>query len=137
MPENTDFQTKLEKLRPAIERLVSQADDPTTVITGFILSTDPRSMIRFGNVGNQGSNLVRLHLALAMWAAEMYPNNPYPDIPFADVGPRDTSVKEDALALADELAQAVIISGMEHTHTDKIIDLARRYAVARKAEGGK
>src|SRR5579859_2519569 len=134
MTEKFDFQMRLNNLRPDIEKLVRKADTPGTVVSGFIFSQNPRCLIRFGNHGNQGRNLVKLHLVLAAFAAEMYPVNPYENVGFADIGPSAAPAGESPEELADELAQAVLVSGMEPQHAPEIVELAHRYAVARKME---
>lgn len=133
MPEN-NFQSIVEKLRPDIERLVRKADGPETVISGFIFSNNPKSLIRFGNNGNEGNYLIQLHLALSSMAADIQAQNLRPPVPYADIGPSEKVVEDNSKSIADQLAQVVLVSGGEADHREEMVTLAQRYLMAREQE---
>lgn len=133
MPEN-NFQSIVEKLRPDIERLVRKADGPEVVVSGFIFSNNPKSLIRFGNNGNEGNYLIQLHLALSSLAAEIQSQNTRHPVSYVDIGPSESVVEDNSKIIADQLAQVILVSGAEPDHKGEIIELAQRYLMARERE---
>lgn len=130
--KNPEFKKLLEEVKPDIERLVHNADKPHIVISGFIFSPT-LGLIRFGNNGNKGGAFIKLHLVLSTLATEMETMNPYPQMSFADIGGESVGgVRERSEVIADELAQLIMITGLE-TNQEKIISLAHRYIIARRA----
>ena len=133
MPENKDFDKHLASLQADIEKLVRKANLPGTVISGFIFSNKPKSLIRFGNTGNKGSNLIKLHLALASFATEIEETNPYPEVGYADIGQgKDAACGESVEDIAYRLAKAVLVSGLEPEYAQEALSLAEAYVASRK-----
>ena len=136
--ENTDFEKALEKLKPEIDRLVRKVDElPSACITGFIFAINPKGFIRFGNIDNQGEDLVSLHRTLSSLAVIMAKENPFPEVPFRDVS--DAFLQKPFLGqtpeeIADALAAEVLVTGMEPQHVAACLSLAEKYIQSRRTK---
>lgn len=129
MPENPEFQKRLDAIKPDIEKLIQKLQLPDSVISGFIMLRNPQGLIRFGNNANKGADLIKLHLCLSSYAAEIESHNPnFADVSFADVGDGDGSfagINPDEIAY--QLAKTVLASGLESGHTEEALALAEQY----------
>ena len=134
--EKSKFEQAVDKLRPDIEKVVRGIDSlPAACITGFIFSFNPKGLIQFGNIENQGEELIHLHKVLASLAAMMKIENPYPDVPFTELKAGIAPTGQTAEEIGDALAWQVLITGMDPEHTAACISLAERYLVTRRASG--
>ena len=134
MNNTPEFDKLLESLKPDIERLSRKVDAaPASAITGFIFSMHPRGFIKFGNIQNQGEELIRLHMVLASLAAEMQESGKnYGDVPFVDIDAGVLPLGQAPEEIADELARAVLGSGLEPGYANKAMLLAQRYIQSRR-----
>lgn len=132
-PENAEFITYLSTLQPDIENLVRKIAKTGAIVTGFILSEKPKSLVRFGNNGNMGNNLIQLHIALSTLAANLEENKvSYSGVAYADIGQGENRSAESPEDVAYQLAKSVLISGMEPEHTAQALALAERYIALHK-----
>lgn len=126
------FEKAVSKLRPGIERLVREVEEsPESCISGFVFTTAPTGIIKFGNVANRGDDLIRLHLALSTLSAEMVDGSPWVNLQYADVAMGDKPVGQAPEEIADALARAVLVTGLETGHAAQALELAQRYIQAR------
>ena len=134
--DKQDFEKSLSDLRPDIERLVRKVDEnPSSAIVGFIFSTMPQGLIKFGNVENVGENLIQLHTTLASLAAEMIERpKSFPFVAFADVSDGGKIVGQAPEEIADALAKAVLVTGMEESHVARVQEMAQRSLLARRPQ---
>jgi hypothetical protein len=131
-PEGKEY---LEKAEPVIKNFLNRVvtDNPQACVTGFIFSGVPRAFVKFGNVGNQGEDFVRINMVLASLVTQIM-HGEFPTTPFLEVlGAQNFKElnQEDPDLLAEELARQVMtgLEGPEHQAT--CFDLAARYFQAK------
>ena len=131
--DKAKFEKAVEKLRPDIERLVREVDgSPESCISGFIFTTAPTGIIKFGNVQNRGDDLIRLHLALSTLSAEMVDGNQWVNLEYADVDMGKVPLGQAPEEIADALAREVLVTGLEDAHRAQALELAQKYIQSRR-----
>jgi hypothetical protein len=125
----------LEKISPEICAFLNRiaTGNNGACVIGFIFSGQPRAFMKFGNVGNQGDDFVRITTVLATLAGEAALGH-YPGTPFLEIlGSRDFKElnQEDPDKLSEDLAR-LVMSGMEGPEFQmQCMDLANRFFAAK------
>ena len=133
MPKDPQVTEKyFESLRLDVERLIRKIDEnPHACILGIVFSQDPPCMAHISNIANSGDELIKLYMALGTLVAEMQ-DNPHPRIPFREFSAGRAPVGQAAEEIGDELARAVLVTGMDESHADKVLKLAQQYIMVRR-----
>lgn len=130
------FQMVLKPLQPKIQKLIQEVHAGVGLagIIGFIYFQDPVGIVQFGNIGNQGETLTHLLVLLSTLVHEMKtnPTGRYRNVPFTELGIATGKTGENPEDLADELTKMILVSGLDTSRADALLELAQRYWLARR-----
>lgn len=118
-----------EKLEPAIRAFVQNVDKLGLQTSALIFDPDGDFLIRCGNAPHTGRDLVRLHYFLSIVCASLEESGHYDRSELSDEGPSPST--PDPQEKADRLVLALLQVPPELI-PDRVLDLAREYAEARK-----
>lgn len=134
MPPLTDDQKKVrDELKGPIANLVRSVNaQENLLISGFIYGTTSKTaeqpfMIRFGNIKDQGLDLIHVHYALSVMSANLNNTNGATEESLEAHAPKTTE------GLADQLALALLAVPPENV-TDEVTALLQQYLQSRNQE---